>query len=102
MIETLTEELQSRCRSAGVDPAEVQVAASRYDAYREFYARGGRGEALAVEQWFRWYYAEVSSESAGTNTASPGGCSVDSDSRNRGLMTNPGAFLELLTLATQR
>jgi hypothetical protein len=101
MIEPLPEELLERCRSAGVDPAEVGVAASRYRAYRDFYARAGRGEALGVEQWFRWYYVEAASDSDAGKTASPGGCSVESDSRNRGLMTNPAAFLEILRAASR-
>jgi hypothetical protein len=97
VIDPLSEELISKCRRVGVDPTEIRVAASRYVAYREFYARSGRGQALPVDQWFRWYYAEASSE---TDGSSPSGCSVDSDSRNRGLMTDPANFLELLREAS--
>lgn len=100
-IEPLSDELQDRCLTAGVNPSEVQIAVSRYRAYREFYVRSGGGEALPIEQWFHWYYTEVASETDRT-TASPGGCSVDSDSRNRGLMANPDAFLAILSLAAQR
>jgi hypothetical protein len=96
MIEPLPEDLLIRCRTAGVDPTEVGVAASRYRAYRDFYARSGRGEALGLDQWFRWYYLEATSDRKGGQAESPSGCSVDSDSRNRGLMTKPEAFLAIL------
>jgi hypothetical protein len=73
---------------------------SRYQAYRRYYDDARRASPLSLEEWFKWYRMEAASE-ADTQTASPGGCSVDSDARNRGSVTNPKAVLEVLRQLSQ-
>jgi hypothetical protein len=78
----------------GLDPAEVRVVLSRYQAYRRYYEAEGRGEALSLEAWFECYRMEAASEAGATSTAS--GCSVDPNARGRGAITRPQAFLKVL------
>jgi hypothetical protein len=83
------------CAGAGVDPTEIRMVWARYQAYQRFYEEGRRQTPLSLEDWFKWYRMEVASETD-SRTASPGGCSVDSDARNQGSVRNPGAVLDVL------
>ncbi|MCK6370744.1 MAG: hypothetical protein L6Q83_05325 [Gammaproteobacteria bacterium] len=83
------------CRRDGLDAAEVRLVYQRYRAYRAHHEKGGRGDPLPLERWFGWYRLEVASE-AGTQAPSPSGCSIDDDSRNRGMIRKPDAFLDAL------
>ncbi len=83
-------------RAEGFDPAEIRLVLGRYQAYRGYYLRGRRGEPLPLEAWFNWYRMETASETAG-QSPSPSGCSVDDESRNRGAIRKPEAFLRVLS-----
>jgi hypothetical protein len=85
------------CRTEGLDPAEVRVVLSRYRAYRSYYRAGRRGEPLPLANWFGFYRMETASE-VGQQAPAPSGCSVDDDSRNRGAIRKPEAFLQALAL----
>lgn len=84
------------CRSEGLDPAEVRLVLSRYQAYRGYYRAGRRGEPLPLANWFGFYRMETASE-AGQQVAAPSGCSIDDDSRNRGVIHKPEVFLQALS-----
>jgi len=82
------------CRELNIDPAEVETVAGHYAAYRE-YTENARGSPLPLENWFRWYHVEKSSE-AGELGASPSGCSVDPAAEGKALIRDPDAFLRAL------
>ncbi len=65
------------CREYRIDPDEVRIVFSRYDAYRKFMANG-RDPDIALDQWFRFYHMEKASEAGGETDPAPSGCSVDS------------------------
>ena len=83
-----------RCRHARIDPDEVRVVFARYDAYRR-YTLQHRGQAIGLEQWFRFYRMEKASEGEQSQPA-PAGCSVDSDAVNNACIQRPIEFLEVL------
>lgn len=83
------------CRGRGFDPAEVRLVLGRYQAYRRYYEGGRRGEALPLENWFTFYRMETASE-VQQNAPTASGCSVDPNARNRGAITRPGDFLQVL------
>jgi hypothetical protein len=88
-------EWQDLARAEGVDPAEVRLVWSRYQAYRRYYAGEGRGTPLTLETWFDYYRLETASE-AGGSAPTASGCSVDPNARNRGAVSRPEAFLKVL------
>lgn len=81
------------CRAERIDPDEVRLVYSRYDAYRR-YADGG-DDAAALNQWFRFYRMEKASEGEQAGP-SPSGCSVDSDAVNNACIKRPAPFLQAL------
>ncbi len=83
------------CRAQRFDPAEVRVVLGRYRAYRQYYANGGRGSPLPLESWFSWYRQETASEIQ-QNAPSPSGCSVDPNAQNRGAISRPQEFVQVL------
>ena len=84
---------QALARDKRIDPDEVRLVFERYDAQRRF--NEGRGAALALEQWFRFYHLEKSGEGEQTQPA-PSGCSVDSDAVNNACIRRPADFLQVL------
>ncbi len=82
------------CRETGIDPEEVRLVFSRYDAYRRFTA-DNQGAAITLDQWFRFYHLEKASDGEQTGPA-PSGCSVDSDAVNNACIKRPGPFLDVL------
>lgn len=81
------------CRTEGIDPDEVRLVFSRYDAYREYTDK--LSQAIPLEQWFRFYRIEKSSEGDESEPA-PSGCSVDSDAVNNACISRPTEFLAAL------
>lgn len=82
-----------RCREQGFDPEEVVMVADRYRAYRDYMA--GRGGALALEAWFRFYRMEKDSET-GAQGGAVSGCTATGEANAQNCLTSPGPFLELL------
>ena len=82
------------CRRDHIDPDEVRLVFSRFDAYRQYGAANG-GTRITLEQWFRFYHLEKTSDGQQTGPA-PSGCSVDSDAVNNACIHQPGPFLEVL------
>lgn len=85
---------QEICRAERIDPEEVRLVFSRYDAYRRF-AGGSADDAAALDQWFGFYRMEKASEGEQTGPA-PSGCSVDSDAVNNACIKKPAQFLQAL------
>lgn len=83
------------CRELEVDPGEVEVVFSRFDAYRRFMA-GGRGDRISLDQWFRFYHYEKQSEGGQTAGTVPSGCSVDAGAVNDACINRPQDFLAVL------
>lgn len=77
-----------------IDPEEVRVVFDRYDAQRQFHAQG-RGEPIALAQWFQFYRMEKATEGRQAGPA-PGGCSVDSGAVNDACIERPAEFLAVL------
>jgi len=88
------------CRSAGIDPGEVERVAGYYDKYRQ-YTLAAHAEPLVLDRWFRWYHIEKASEAAGQGAA-PAGCSVDDQSQGNSLIRQPDVFLKMLKLCVTR
>jgi hypothetical protein len=86
---------QQLCRELEVSPDEVSLVFSRYDAYRQFTAKGP-GEPISLEQWFQFYHMEKASEFCEEKGPSPGGCSVDCDAVNNACIKRPADFLKIL------
>ncbi len=86
---------QALCQQEGIDPAEVRLVFERYAAYRT-YTEQTSGGAISVAQWFRFYYAEKSSEGSEAEKV-PSGCSADGDAVNNACLSRPGQFLKVLT-----
>lgn len=82
------------CRETGIDPEEVRLVFTRYDAYRK-YTNEQRNEAIDLERWFQFYRMEKASEGAEAQPA-PSGCSVDSDAVNNACIKRPAEFLKVL------
>jgi len=83
------------CRQEGIDPGEVRLVFERYDAYRRFTDKGS-GAAISLQQWFRFYHREKTSEGVQAGPA-PGGCSADGDAVNNACLRKPAEFLRVLT-----
>ncbi len=82
------------CRESGIDPQEVRVVFTRYDAYRK-YTSSSRSAPIAIDQWFKFYHMEKASEGEQAQPA-PSGCSVDSDAVNNACINRPAEFLKVL------
>ena len=82
------------CGESGIDPEEVRLVFTRYDAYRK-YTNTQHNRAIALEQWFRFYHMEKASEGDEAQPA-PSGCSVDSDAVNNACIKRPTEFLKVL------
>lgn len=89
------EDWQALCRQEGIDPGEVRLVFERYDAYRTYTKKTSNG-AISLEQWFRFYHAEKSSE-GGEAEQVPSGCSADGDAVNNACLTRPAQFLKVLS-----
>jgi hypothetical protein len=83
-----------RCRAAGIDPAEVEMVAGRYRAYRDFMA--SRGGGLTLDEWFRFYRLEKQSESPDQTGGVVSGCSATGEAVEQTVLTRPAEFLALL------
>ena len=81
-------------RTHRIDPEEVELVFARFDAQRQFLARG-QGEAIPLARWFRFYRMEKASEGQQAAPA-PSACSVDSDAVNNACIERPVEFLEVL------
>lgn len=86
---------QALCQQEGIDPAEVRLVFERYAAYRA-YTEQTSGDAISLQQWFRFYHAEKSSEGSELEQV-PSGCSADGDAVNNACLTHPVRFLKVLT-----
>ena len=82
-------------RAEDLDPAEVRLVLSRYQAYLRYYQTGRRGDPLALAAWFNWYRMETASE-VQQNAPTASGCSVDPNARNRGAISKPEIFVKVL------
>ncbi len=82
------------CREQRIDPDEVRIVFSRYDAYRR-YADNGRDSSIDLDQWFKFYRMEKASEGEQAGPP-PSGCSIDSDAVNNACIKRPGPFLMVL------
>jgi len=85
---------RTRCRAAGIDPAEVEMVSGRYRAYREFMAT--RGGGLSLEAWFRFYRLEKESESPDQTGGVVSGCSATGEAIAQNVLSSPAAFLAAL------
>jgi hypothetical protein len=85
---------RTRCRAAGIDPAEVEMVAGRYRAYRDFMAP--RGGGLTLDEWFRFYRLEKQSESPDQTGGVVSGCSATGEAVEQNVLTSPAAFLAAL------
>ncbi len=95
MADDASQDWVRQAREQGLDPAEIRLVLSRYQAYLRYYQAGRRGDPLALEAWFSWYRTETASEMQ-QNAPTASGCSVDPHARNRGAVSKPEAFLKLL------
>ena len=82
------------CREQEIDPDEVRIVFSRYEAYRRFTTEG-EGTPIGLEQWFRFYHLEKTSEGEQAGLA-PGGFGADSSGGNIAAIQRPRDFLEIL------
>lgn len=82
------------CRESGIDPEEIRLVFTRYDAYRK-YTSTSRSGTIALHQWFGFYRMEKASEGEQAQPA-PSGCSVDSDAVNNACIKRPAEFLKVL------
>lgn len=85
---------RTRCRAAGIDPAEVEMVSGRYRAYRDF--MGTRGGGLSLDEWFRFYRLEKQSESPDQTGGVVSGCSATGEAVEQNVLTSPTVFLALL------
>ncbi len=81
-------------REHRIDPEEVLLVFARFDAQRQFNDRG-RGQPIALGQWFGFYRMEKATEGRQAGPA-PSGCSVDSDAVNDACIERPVEFLVVL------
>jgi len=94
MVENSTPDWRALAQANRIDPAEVELVFERFDAQRQFSAKG-RGEPMALDQWFRFYHMEKASEGQQASPA-PSACSVDSDAVNNACIERPAEFLAVL------
>ena len=94
----MDQDWMSLCGAEGIDPEEVRMVFARYDAYRQF-SKNKPGASISLDQWFRFYHLEKTSEGQQAGPA-PSGCSVDSDAVNNACIKRPGPFL--ITLKAYR
>ena len=94
--ESTSSDWRSLCRVRRIDPAEVEMVASRYTAYRTYMKDHGGGLPLAG--WFRFYRQEKASESGDQTGGVVGGCSATGEAIEQNVLTDPQGFLEILRL----
>jgi hypothetical protein len=94
MTEAPQDDWQTLCQQESIDPAEVRLVFERYDAYRT-YTEKATGNAISLEQWFRFYHAEKSTD-GGESEVVPSGCSADGDAVNNACLSRPAEFLKVL------
>jgi hypothetical protein len=94
MVENSSPDWRALAHANRIDPAEVELVFERFDAQRQFAAKG-RGEPIALGQWFRFYRMEKASEGQQAAPA-PSACSVDSDAVNNACIERPVEFLAVL------
>ncbi len=91
---------EARARDLRIDPQEVRLVFNRYAA-RLRYAEQRQIEPIALEQWFRFYHMEKTTEGQQAE-AVPGGFPAESDAVDDGAcITRPREFLELLRAYAQ-
>lgn len=89
---------RQRCREEGIDPAEVDMVASRYAAYRDY--MGQRGGGLPLDDWFRYYKVEKESEAGYQAGGVVSECTATGEATAQEALVQP-VFLELLKLRLQ-
>lgn len=87
---------RSQCRARRIDPAEVEMVASRYVAYRDYMQP--RGGGLPLAGWFRFYCQEKASESGDQTGGVVSECSATGEAIGQAVLGDPRAFLEILRL----
>jgi hypothetical protein len=87
---------RSQCRARRIDPAEVEMVASRYVAYRDYMKAHGGGLPLAG--WFRFYCQEKASESGDQTGGVVSECSATGEAVGQAVLSEPRVFLEILRL----
>lgn len=87
---------RSQCRARGIDPAEIEMVASRYIAYRDYMKPHGGG--LPLNGWFRFYCQEKASESGDQTGGVVSECSATGEAVQQTMLGDPRAFLEILRL----
>ncbi len=85
---------ESLAHDLQIDSREVRLVYERYAARLRF-AEQQQIEPIALEQWFRFYYLEKTTEGEQAGPA-PSGCSVDGDAVNNACIKRPREFLRLL------
>lgn len=94
--ESLASDWRMQCRAQRIDPAEVEMVASRYVAYRDYMKP--RGGGLPLAGWFRFYCQEKASESGDQTGGVVGGCSATGEATEQTMLGDPQSFLEILRL----
>ena len=88
---------RSLCRARRIDPAEIEMVASRYVAYRDYMQPHGGGLPLAG--WFRFYCQEKASDNGAQTGGVVSDCSAGGEAvQQNGSLTDPQGFLEILRL----
>ena len=95
-FEAASSDWRSQCRVRGIDPAEVELVASRYVAYRDYMKPHGGG--LPLTGWFRFYCQEKASESGDQTGGVVSECSATGEAVQQTMLGDPRTFLEILRL----
>jgi hypothetical protein len=94
--ESANSDWRSLCRARHIDPAEVEMVASRYVAYRDYMQLHGGGLPLAG--WFRFYCQEKASDNGAQSGGVVSDCSATGEAVEQNVLTDPQGFLEILRL----
>jgi hypothetical protein len=94
--ESIGSDWRSQCRARDIDPAEVEMVASRYVAYRDYMQP--RGGGLPLSGWFRFYCQEKASESGDQTGGVVSECSATGEAIQQTMLGDPHTFLEILRL----
>jgi hypothetical protein len=94
--ESVGSDWRSQCRDRRIDPAEVEMVASRYVAYRDYMQP--RGGGLPLSGWFRFYCQEKASESGDQAGGVVSECSATGEAVEQAMLRDPRGFLEILRL----
>ncbi len=82
------------CSDKGIDPAEIEMVANRYRAYRDFMQP--RGGGLPRDGWFRFYRLEKQSESPDQTGGVVSGCSATGEAVTQNVLSSPVEFYAVL------